>query len=163
VQSPTASYSGGPGFKYRPRDCLPKGISCSFSGQKAIAGTESDHNLWPHCSTLITTWGHIQNSYRSTTSTLCSSCYASLSVLLYIRQSVHINMCTDNNMISPSRYKCCQLFHMCRREIQQPTYRRKSWIPPSPTSTAFLACPQYNHLLLNAEYSRIMPVSLNVS
>jgi hypothetical protein len=39
-------------------------------------------------------------------------------VLLYIyvhmgsSQSVHINICTDNNMISSSRYKCCQLCHM---------------------------------------------------
>ena len=134
-----------PGFKYWPRDCLSKGFSCSFSGHKATAGTEPDHSLWPHHSTLITTWGHTENSYGSMTSMPCSSCYASLfSVLLYIYlhldscQSVHINICTDNNIISSSRHKCCQLFHMCWREIQQLTYREKSWIPPSHHPQHFL-------------------------
>jgi len=41
-----------------------------------------------------------------------------------------------------------------QREVMNTT------IPPS---TAFLACPQYNHLLFNAEYVGIMPVSLNIS
>jgi hypothetical protein len=151
------------GSNTHPETVYPKEFRVPSQAKRQLLG-QNPTITSEHIAPLITTWGHIKNSYRSTTSMPCSSCYAShFSVLLYISQSVHINICNDNNMISSSRYKCCQLFHMCWREIQQPTYREKSWIPPCSPSTAFPAYPQYSHLLFNAEYSAIMPVSLNIS
>jgi hypothetical protein len=130
VHSPTASHSGGQGFKYWPRDHPTKGFLCSFWGHKAINCWD---RTWPQPLTTSLHINHHMRPQKNPTDqqpprhALAVMSPSLFSVLLYIylhlgsSQSVHINICTDNNMISSSRYKCSQLFHTCWRAIQQPT------------------------------------------